>query len=124
MGNLQLAVVHAANLPDGEGGELVLRGAVGQFPRLELVLADGGYNHCGLAAWVQEQLGVPLAISSRPAGTKGFVVEPRRWVVEQTIAVLNRNRRLSKDYEYVNRCSESYLLIASINRSLQRLAPV
>lgn len=52
---------------------------------------------------------------------KGFQVQPRRWVVERTFAWLNRNRRLSKDYEYLTEISESYLYIAMIRILLKRL---
>ena len=53
----------------------------------------------------------------------GVIPQPVRWVVEQTFGCLGRNRRLSKDYEYENSSSEAMVLIASISRTLNRLAP-
>lgn len=52
---------------------------------------------------------------------KTFQVQPRRWVVERTLAWLNRNRRLSKDYEYLTEISESYLYLGMIRVLLKRL---
>jgi len=52
---------------------------------------------------------------------KGFQVQPKRWVVERTFAWLNRNRRLSKDYEYLTEISESYLYIGMIRILLRRI---
>jgi putative transposase len=59
----------------------------------------------------------------RPQGQKGFVVLPRRWVVERTIAWLGRNRRLSKDYEHSGAAMETWCYLASISLLLRRLRP-
>jgi putative transposase len=45
---------------------------------------------------------------------KGFVLLPRRWVIELTIAWLNRNRRLAKDFEALISTSTTWLMIASV----------
>jgi putative transposase len=65
----------------------------------------------------------------KPEDQKGFQVIPQRWKAERTIAWLNRNRRLSKDYEYYTENSESmvyrpvgHLRLASIRLMLRRLA--
>jgi putative transposase len=52
---------------------------------------------------------------------KKFQIQPRRWVVERTFAWLNRNRRLSKDYEYLTDVSESYLYLGMSRILLRRL---
>ena len=70
-----------------------------------------------------EEYGVVLEIVRKEEGQKGFVVQPTRWVVERSIAWLNRYRRLAKDYEYLVESSESRLYIASIQQLLQRLQP-
>ena len=62
-----------------------------------------------------------LEIVSKEKGQKGFVVQPQRWKVERSFAWLNRYRRLSKDYEYDDRYSESMIYLASIRRMLKRL---
>jgi putative transposase len=56
------------------------------------------------------------------ADQKGFVVQPRRWVVERTLGWLNKCRRLSKDYEHKTEHSESMIRIASIQLMVRRLA--
>ncbi len=87
-----------------------------------LILADGGYTG-SLIEWVKEQFGWVLQIVTRPAETKGFVLLPRRWVVERTFAWLNRCRRLSKEYEYLTDTSEAMVRIAMIGIMLRRLSP-
>ena len=65
-----------------------------------------------------------LEVVRKAAGQQGFVVLPRRWVVERTFAWLGRNRRLAKDFEQVTECSETWVYLASIRLLLTRLAPV
>jgi transposase len=62
-----------------------------------VIWADGNYRG-ELIEWVRAKLGWELCIVEKAQGQKGFVTLPRRWVVERTIAWLNRYRRLSKDY--------------------------
>jgi putative transposase len=71
--------------------------------------------------WVEEELGVELEITTPPPGQRGFVVIARRWVVERSIAWLNRNRRLSKDYERDTLYSEAMIYLASIRLMLNKL---
>ena len=58
----------------------------------------------------------------RCEGQKGFVVLPRRWVVERTFAWLTRCRRLGKDYEVLPSSSEAMIYIAMTRLLLRRLA--
>ena len=60
---------------------------------------------------------------SRPAGSKGFVKLPRRWVVERTFAWLGRYRRNSRDYEWFAESSEAMIQVSSIHRMLRLLKP-
>ena len=55
-----------------------------------------------------------IEIIKRSDATKGFVLLPRRWVVERTFAWLGRNRRLTKDFETTLESSTAWLLIASV----------
>ena len=64
-----------------------------------------------------------LEIVKRPSKTKGFMVIPKRWVVERTFAWLNKHRQLSKDYERLTDTSETMIQIAMIGIMLRRLAP-
>jgi len=65
-------------------------------------------------------LGLTLLIVSRPQGTKGFVLLPRRWVAERTLGRLGRWRRLSRDYEHLPEVSEAMVTLAMIRLMLHR----
>jgi len=60
-------------------------------------------------------------IIKRSDQAKGFVKLPKRWIVERTIAWLNRCRRLAKDWENLNRNALSFLKLASIRLMLRKL---
>ncbi len=57
----------------------------------------------------------------RMADTVGFEVLPRRWVVEHTLAWLNRNRRLAKDFEASIESAKAWLYIASVQLIARRM---
>ena len=81
------------------------------------------YTGATFANWVKElrpKLAVEVVKRSDP--TAGFKVLPRRWVVERTIAWLNRNRRLAKDFEATIASAEAWLMIASVKLLSRRLA--
>jgi putative transposase len=82
---------------------------------------DGGYRG-QLLDWVAEHCRCRLQVVLRPDEQKGFVVLPRRWVVERTLAWLNHHRRLSKDYEVLTSSSEAMIYIAMIRIMVRRLA--
>jgi putative transposase len=65
---------------------------------------------------------VRLEIVKRPEGAKGFLLLPKRWIVERTFAWLARYRRLSKDYEYLTQTSEAMIRVAMIHLMIRRLA--
>jgi putative transposase len=126
LGNLHETVTHNANIADCEGGLLVMRKIEerkerGEYPRLVLVMGDHAFGNGDFPQWVEEHLGCEVDISTKDPKQRRFIPFAIRWVVEQTISCLARNRRLSKDYEYVNESSEAMLYIASISRSLRRL---
>ena len=68
-------------------------------------------------------LGWRLEIVKRTDDMKGFVVLPRRWIVERTFGWFGRYRRLAKDYEEQTRNSETMIRLAMINLMLHRLEP-
>jgi putative transposase len=126
IGNLHTTVTHSADLSDCEGGKqavrrVAVRQRAGAYPRLALIMGDYAYGNGGFPQMVGECLGCAIDISTKDPNQRRFIPFPLRWVVEQTIAILGRYRRLSKDYEYVNESSEAMLYIASITRSLRRL---
>jgi transposase len=60
-------------------------------------------------------------VVKRHEGQKGFEVLPQRWVVERTIASINRGRRLAKDYENLNLTALAFIRLASIRLMLRRI---
>ena len=115
-------MVHAADIQDRDGAKLVVERLLGRFPRLKLIWADAAYGG-ELVEWVKAFFGWVLEIVKRPKGQKGFVVLPRRWVVERTLGWFGRYRRLSKDYEERPASGEAIILIAMINLMVHRLEP-
>ena len=115
------AVVHAADIQDRDGAKLLLEAVKGRFPRLELIWADGGYAG-QLIDWVKDTCGWVLEIVKRDDDQTGFVVLPRRWVVERTLAWLGRYRRLSKDYEALPQTGEALIYAAMAHLMVRRLA--
>ena len=120
LGLVLAVVVHSAAIQDRDGAKLVLEKMKGLFPRLRLIWADGGYAG-KLIDWVAETGQWVLEIVKRNQDVKGFVVLPRRWVVERTFGWLGRYRRLSKDYEQLTESSENMIYIAMLNLMLRRL---
>lgn len=121
LGLILLVVVHAASLQDRQGARLVCPRAKRHFPRLRVLWADGGYSG-RLVRWVGRVCGWVLEIVKRSDDRKGFVVLPKRWIVERTFAWLGRYRRLSKDYEALPETSEALIYVAMIHLMLRRLA--
>ena len=121
-GNLVHAVVHTADIQDRDGAPLVLAGVITRFPWLRHVLADGGYAGEKLRDALKPMGAWSIEIIKRSDTAKGFELLPRRWVVERTIAWLNRNRRLAKDFEQTIASATAWLFIASIQLFIRRAA--
>jgi putative transposase len=120
LGNLLDVVVHAASIQDPVGAREVFAKLDHELVcSLKKVWADGIYTG-SLIDWVKETLDVILEIVKRNREQAGFVLLPKRWVVERTFAWLGRYRRLSKDYEHCTKSSEAMIYIASINIMLKR----
>jgi len=125
LGLLLVVVVSAASADDGTFAPEVLGRLTAEHrARLKRVWADGKYHNHRLDRWLAKpEVGYRVEVVGRPAGSKGFVKLPRRWVVERTFAWLGRYRRNSRDYEYFPRSSESMIRISSIHRMLRLLKP-
>ena len=115
-------LVHPANLQDRDGAKLLLEPLAGRLPRMQRLFADGGYAG-QLEAWVREQTAWELEIVRRPEDAQGWVVLPKRWVIERTFAWLGKCRRLSKDYEGCIASSEAMIRLAMTGLMLRRLRP-
>ena len=125
---LLLAVnVVAANISEKAGAKLLLEKIWARTHlkkrcrRLELVWVDSGYQGDDLYDWVANLTGWLWEVVKRSDDKKGFVLLPRRWVVERSFAWLSFNRRLSKDYEKLTRNSESVLYVSMLPMMLKRL---
>ncbi len=116
------AIVHPADIQDRDGGILLLATLFGMYPFLKKLFADGGYQGPEFQKALTRILPqLKTEIVKRSDLAKGFVVLPRRWVVERTIAWLNRCRRLAKDWENLNRKALAFLRLASIRLMLRKL---
>lgn len=120
MGLLLKVVVHAADIQDRDGAKLVFKRMRKYFKRLKLIWADGGYAG-KLIAFVNRYYDCILEIVKRSDDLKGFKVLPKRWIVERTFSWFNNYRRLSKDYEYDPKTSETMIYIAMTSLMLKRL---
>lgn len=122
LGLVLAVVVHTADLQDHDGVLFVFKRLQAAFARLKVVFADGAYGRNGLPAWVQATFGWILQTVLRPVNASGFVVLPKRWIVERTFAWICRYRRHSKDYERNPETSEAMIHLAMINLMSRRLA--
>jgi transposase len=114
--------VHAADIQDRDGGELVMATLFGLYPFLLKLYADGGYQGpLFRRAMAKIMAQVNVEIVKRSDQAKGFIVLPKRWVVERTFAWLGRCRRLAKDWENLNRRGLAFLRLASIRLMLRKL---
>jgi transposase len=116
------AVVHTADIQDRDGGPLVLKHIRERFPFLSHIFADGGYAGEKFAGSLAETGKWSIEIIKRSDTAKGFVLLPRRWVVERTLAWLSRNRRLAKDFESTIESATAWLFLASVQLLTRKLA--
>lgn len=120
LGLLLGVIVHAADIQDADSAWNLLKKVKQLYCWLKAVFADSIYNRLAvlLACFL---LGLTLIVVRRMAGTTGFIVIPRRWIVERTLGWLGRWRRLSKDYEELPDVSEAMVTLAMIRLMLHRL---
>ena len=121
LGLLLRAIVHPASVQDRDGLAPLLARIRRRFPWLRLLFADGGYQGDVAAAAARDERLV-LAIVKRSDQAKGFVVLPRRWVVERSFAWFGRNRRLAREIETLIATSTAMLYLAATRLLTRRLA--
>lgn len=121
MGYLITVQVHSARINDGKAAPAVLEKLFRTNDGIRRIWADSAYKGKALHAWVFKQFQCVLQVVTKQAGSRGFKVLPRRWVVERTFAWLIRSRRLSKDYERQPNSSEAQVYLASIRLLLRNI---
>jgi putative transposase len=135
-GCLLAVVVHAANLPDRQGGRLVLNAAGQAFPRLRRIWADQG-DTGALISWTAQEYKVRWEVvypafrqlrryapdlAADLGDAPGFHSIPKRWIVERTFSWIGRQRRMSKDSERRTGSAETFIYLVGIRLLLVRLA--
>jgi putative transposase len=126
LGLLLAVVVTSAAVDDAAAAPSVLGQLTAEkFPRLKVLWADSKYHNHKLHEWINSDAsrGWRLEIKKRPEGVKGFLLLPKRWVVERTHAWYGRWRRHSRDYERYTTSSEAMIQISAIGGMLRRLDP-
>jgi transposase len=108
--------VHSAGVQDRDGAALVLDSITRRFPFIERFFADAGYH----GPRVAEAAPRPVQIIKRT--DPGFVVQPKRWVIERTFAWACINRRLAKDFERFANTGQALFQIAMIKLMSRRIA--
>lgn len=120
LGLPEVLLVTGADVQDRDGGKAVLETAHAQCPRLTHGWMDGAY--LALVDWAAEVYQWTLEVVKRPKDQQGFVVLPRRWVVERTFGWFTHYRRLSKDYEVWPETQVSMMHVALIHLLVRRQA--
>lgn len=115
------AIVHTADIQDRDGGILLMATLFGLYPFLLKLYADGGYQGPEFQTAMKTTLGAVNVEIVKRSDTKAFIVLPKRWIVERTIAWLNRCRRLAKDWENLSRNALAFLRWASVRLMLRKL---
>lgn len=121
LGLLLQGLVHPADLQDRDGGALLLA-TLGNWPCLKTLFADAAYQGPLFKQAVVELLPeLVIEIVKRSDQAKGFILLPKRWIVERTFGWLGRCRRLAKDFENLTATALIFLKLASIRLMLRKL---
>ncbi|WP_435867587.1 IS5 family transposase [Streptomyces xanthophaeus] len=120
-GLLLMINVTAGDVTDRQAATVMFPGLRERFPTITKLWADGGYTGV-LITWALTVLHLVVTVIKRSDDAKGFVVLPRRWVVERSFAWLPRSRRLARDYERRPDSSEAMILWSMTRLMTRRLA--
>lgn len=122
LGLLWQGLVHPADLQDRDGGARLLATLLGRWPGLKKLFADAAYQGPLFKQSVAELLPeLVIEIVKRSDQVKGFILLPKRWIVERTLSWLNRCRGLAKDFENLAATALAFLKLASIRLMLRKL---
>jgi transposase len=120
LGLLLMVTVTSGGMQDRDSAHRLLALLREHFSTITLVWADGGYAG-RLVTWAKAVLCLTLTVVKRTDDIKGFVVLPRRWVVERTFGWLTRHRRLVRDYERRPEHHEAMVWWATVTIMTRRL---
>jgi transposase len=120
-GLLLVVLVTMAGIQDRDGGLRLLALLRERFSTVILVWADGGYAG-RLVVWAKRVLALTVQVVKRNDDGKGFVVLPRRWVVERTFGWISKSRRCVRDYETLPEHHEAMVYLSMIMVMSRRLA--
>ncbi len=121
LGLLLVCHVTAASVQDRDGARPALQVLRQLFATIALVWADGAYSG-QLVDWAREALAITIEVVKRSDDMTGFVVLPRRWVVERTLGWITRRRRCVRDYERLPAHHEAMVTWSMIILMSRRLA--
>ena len=121
LGNLLALTVTAANEQErAQVAELTAKIQEVTGNTVEIAYVDQGYTG-EVAADDAKVNGINLAVVKHTEAKKGFVLLPRRWVVERTFGWLGRFRRLARDYERLTETLAGWHWLAFLTLLLPRL---
>jgi transposase len=121
LGLLLTVVVTAAHIQDRDGAHRLLQALRARFSTVSHIWADGGYAG-RLLPWAKKVLSLTVEVVKRTDKIAGFLVLPRRWVVERTFGWISKHRRCVRDYETLPEHHEAMVHIAMIMTMSRRLA--
>ena len=120
MGLVIEALVHSAGIQDRDGARYTMSKAKTNGASFAKCYVDGGYRG-KFVDWAKTVHDVIVEVVKR-SDIKGFVVLPKRWIVERTLAWLSRCRRLARDYERLEQTVRSFIFLAMTRLMLKRIA--
>ena len=119
LGLIGALMVVPADTQDRAGGPRLMDRLRTAVKRLKVVWGDGHFDTTLTHGWVMWGWG--RVVVRKLVGQVGFVVQPKRWIVERTFGWLGRCRRLSKEYERTIESSEAFVKVAMIHLMIRRL---
>src|SRR3546814_1706606 len=117
-GRALIILFHPADVQDRDGAVPLLQQSHQRHPFVARAYADSAYN----SDRVRDATSITIEIVRKFADQTGFVVHPRRWIVERTFAWINRNRRLAKDFERTIKSATALLYAAAAIVLIRRIA--
>jgi transposase len=121
LGLLLAVVVHPADVQDRDGAAPLLRQARRLFPFIERIVGDTSYQGSKMTTAIARMGAWTLEIVHR-CDRHRFVVLSKRWIIEQTIGWISRNRRLARDFKRLCRTAVAFVRLAMIRIMLRRPA--